>query len=140
MNIPTPFLHAKRDLNTIIQISIYSSNVGNEIWQMYKLYHFKASKKASLYCKIAYTHHFRHSSFYGNRTFLLTYFLCTCIVLLSFLKISNVDSNNLNKSTFSAISSSCNLCQRMVFIDIKLEIILYTYLLDECTHDFPTIL
>ena len=63
LNIPTPFLHAKRDLNTIDEISIYSSNVGNEIWQTYKLYHYDASKKASLHCKFASTHHFRHTSF-----------------------------------------------------------------------------
>ena len=120
LNIPTPFLHADRDLNTINEVWIHSSNVVNEIWQTYKLYHYEASKKASLYCKLAYTHHFRHTSFYGLWTFLLTYFLCTYIVLLSFLKISNVDSNILNERTFCAfyISSSCNLCYRMVFIDI----------------------
>ena len=119
LNIPTPFLHAKRDLNTIDEISIYSSNVGNEIWQTYKLYHNDASKKASLHCKFASTHHFRHTSvFYGNWTFLLTFVSCTYIVLLSFFKISNTDWNTLNWLTFCAfyISSSRNLCYRTILL------------------------
>ena len=80
LNIPTPFLHAKRDLNTIDEISIYSSNVGNEIWQTYKLYHNDASKKASLHCKFASTHHFRHTSFLRqwniSINFCLVYLTC----------------------------------------------------------------